>query len=46
MEIKSSLELKYEALRGNLAIEYQVILIRTRASDQPSDGCFPKKVGH
>ena len=44
MEIKSSLELKYGALRGNLAIEYQVILIRIRAADQPSDGAFLSSV--
>ena len=46
MEIKSTLESKYGALRGHLTFEYQIILIETRASDQPSDGCFLKKVGH
>ena len=40
MELKSSLESKYGALRGHLTFEYQVILIGTRASDQPADGGF------
>ena len=40
MEIKSRLESKYGAQRGHLTFGYQVILIRTRASDEPSDDCF------
>ena len=44
MEIKSTLESKYGALRGHLTFEYQVILIGTRASDQPSDGVFLSSV--
>ena len=33
VETKNSVELKYGPLRRHLAIEYQVILIGTRASD-------------
>ncbi len=36
-EIKNSLELKYVALRGHQAFGFQMILIRTRASDSLSD---------